>query len=149
MTLRGGAWPATGARTPTMATATASAAARSVRVNRITRPGHAVLVERLDGDVVVLPGGKRPNLERRTPVGEHLVGLVELVRGDTPENVVAHGARYRLPRHERVARIRVAADAQAAGRRGSGRAPVAEDPDVADGQMRGLHVQVLVADIAR
>src|SRR6266581_9661391 len=107
---------------------------RSVRVDDVTRPRHPMLVECLDREIVALSDGQGAKLERIAAIGEHLIGLIELVGRYAPQDVVSHRARHTLPGNERVAGIRVAARGQAAGCRRRAAGAIPEHPEVADGE---------------
>src|SRR5688572_13599830 len=108
---------------------------RSGEVHGTARRGDAVLVEGFDGEPVLLPDGERAQLERARLVGPALVGLVQLVPANAPADVVADGAGHRAPLHGRVARVAVAAHGEAGRRRGRRPVAVAEDAQVADGEV--------------
>src|SRR6266581_2177234 len=101
---------------------------RSVRVDDVTRPRHPILVECLDREIVALSDGQGAKLERLAAIGEHLIGLIELVGRYSPQDVVSHSVRHTLPRDERVAGIRVAPYGQAARCRRRAASAIAEDP---------------------
>src|ERR1051326_3882180 len=69
---------------------------------------HTILVEALDGDPVGLADGECTQVERRALVGEALIGLIQLRRGDAPAHVVADSARYRIPRDPGIALVAIA-----------------------------------------
>src|SRR5688500_12513277 len=80
---------------------------------------------------------------------EALIRLVQLVRRDSPANVVADDIGYRSPGDRRVALIAVATRRQATRRRRGATIPITEHPDVADREIRGAHMKVFPAHVPR
>lgn len=118
-------------------------------VHHAARLRHAIFVEGFDGEVVVLAQGQGAEFQGLAGVDPNLVGLVEFIAADAPQNVVTHGARHGFPADGRIARIRVAFHAQVGGGGRWGAAAVAENADVRKGQVEGGHMHVFKADVAR
>src|SRR5438046_3514816 len=116
------------------------------RTNLTNRDGraqrrHTILVKALDRDPICLPHRQRAQLERRPLIGEALMGLVQLRRGDTPAHVVADDPRHGTPGDDRIALILPVPRREPRWCLRSRTRPVAEDADVADGEVRGANAR--------
>src|SRR5205809_184745 len=104
----------------------------------------AVLVEALDRHPVRLSDCERAQLKDRPLVGEALVGLVQLRWRDAPAHIVAYDSGHGLPGDSSIALVAGAPRRQAGGRRGARSRAVTKNADIADGEVRGADMNVLV-----